>query len=45
MKRTVLMMEVQIMKGYVVADGFMGFVEGVYELFATEQDYYEYMAA
>ncbi len=37
--------EVKIMKGYVVADGFMGLVEGVYELFATEQDYYEYIAA
>ena len=33
------------MKGYIVPDGFMGFVDGRYELFATENDYYEYLAA
>ena len=33
------------MKGYVVSAGYMGLVDGIYELFATEEDYYEYMAA
>ena len=33
------------MKGYVVSEGYMGYVDGSYELFATETDYYEYMAA
>lgn len=33
------------MKGYVVGDGYMGYVDGTYELFATEEDYYEYVAA
>lgn len=33
------------MKGYVVSAGYMGLVDGNYELFATEEDYYEYMAA
>ncbi len=33
------------MKGYVVSAGFMGYVDGEYELFATEEEYYEYMAA
>lgn len=32
------------MKGYVVAAGFMGLVDGRYELFATEDEYYEYVA-
>lgn len=31
------------MKGYIVAGGFMGYVDGAYRLFASEQDYYEYM--
>ena len=30
------------MKGYVVSAGYMGLVDGNYELFATEEDYYEY---
>lgn len=33
------------MKGYVVSAGYMGLVDGIYELFATEDEYYEYMAA
>lgn len=32
------------MKGYYVADGYMGYVEGRYMLFASDSDYYEYMA-
>ena len=31
------------MKGYFVKDGFMGFVNGMYRLFADETDYMEYM--
>lgn len=31
------------MKGYIIAGGFMGFVEGEYMLFACESDYWEYM--
>ena len=30
-----------LVKGYAVPDGFMGFVEGKYQLFETEQAYYE----
>ena len=33
------------MKGYVIDEGYMGYVDGEYELFATEEDYYDYMAA
>ncbi len=31
------------MKGYNTADGFMGFVDGRYMLFASEEDYREYV--
>ena len=31
-------------KGYVVPSGYMGYVYDRYMLFATEQDYLEYMA-
>lgn len=31
------------MKGYAVADGYMGFVEKEYMLFASEADYIDYM--
>lgn len=31
------------MKGYVVANGYMGYVEGKYMLFACEEDYIEYI--
>ena len=31
------------MKGYYVANGYMGYVEGKYILFASEDDYKEYM--
>lgn len=31
------------MKGYAVADGYMGLVEESYMLFASEADYMEYM--
>lgn len=30
------------MKGYVVEAGYMGFVQGVYMLFANEEDYLDY---
>lgn len=33
------------MKGYNVEAGYMGYVDGVYILFADENDYYEYMEA
>lgn len=32
------------MKGYYVADGYMGYVDGRYMLFASDLDYYEYMS-
>lgn len=31
------------MKGYVIAEGYMGYVEGCYMLFASENEYQEYM--
>ncbi len=31
------------MKGYVTANGYMGFVDGSYVLFASEEDYREYL--
>lgn len=31
------------MKGYAVADGYMGCVDGTYMLFASEADYMEYI--
>lgn len=31
------------MKGYYVPTGYMGYVEGKYMLFASENEYYEYM--
>lgn len=31
------------MKGYTTAEGYMGFVDGSYILFATIQEYYEYI--
>lgn len=31
------------MKGYTTASGYMGYVEGTYILFASEEDYREYM--
>ncbi len=31
------------MKGFHTGDGYMGYVEGRYILFASEIDYYEYM--
>ena len=33
------------MKGYTVSDGYMGYVDGGYILFASEEDYREYMEA
>lgn len=35
--------EVQIVKGYFVADGYMGYVDGSYLLFADESDYKEFL--
>ncbi len=32
-----------IMKGYVVNNGYMGMVNGSYMLFASEEDYLEYL--
>lgn len=32
------------MKGYFVSGGYMGLVDGRYQLFATESDYLEYLA-
>ncbi len=31
------------MKGYVTASGYMGLVEGRYILFASEEEYWEYL--
>ncbi len=31
------------MKGYITANGYMGLVEGRYILFASENEYLEYM--
>lgn len=31
------------MKGYYVSNGYMGYVDGVYRLFADESDYLEWM--
>ena len=35
--------EVFFMKGYVTACGYMGYVENEYILFASEDDYFEYV--
>ena len=32
------------MKGYVTASGYMGYVDGQYILFASEEDYREYIS-
>ncbi len=32
------------MKGYTVESGYMGYVDGVYMLFASELDYKDYIA-
>lgn len=31
------------MKGYFVTAGYMGYVDGAYMLFASEEDYMDYM--
>ena len=31
------------MKGYSISDGYMGFVDGRYMLFASEEEYQEYL--
>lgn len=33
------------MKGYIVTEGYMGYVDGDYMLFASEADYFEYISA
>ena len=33
------------MRGFFTSNGFCGLVDGVYRLFASEQDYYEFCAA
>ena len=35
--------EDSIMKGYAVESGYMGYVDGVYMLFASEMDYEDYI--
>lgn len=37
--------EVIFMKGYVTASGYMGLVDGTYILFASEEEYREYLEA
>ena len=37
--------EVLIMKGYIVHNGYMGYIGGNYLLFASESDYREYFEA
>jgi len=32
------------MNGYNISDGFMGLVDGIYMLFASEDDYYDYIS-
>lgn len=41
--RTKNLKGVFFMKGYVVENGYMGYVDGKYMLFADEADYREYM--
>ena len=36
-------MEVNMMKGYLTASGYMGFVEDSYMLFASEEEYREFL--
>lgn len=31
------------MKGYIVGNGYMGYINGRYRLFANEEEYREYM--
>lgn len=33
----------EMLEGYFVADGYIGLVDGKWMLFATEQDYIEYV--
>lgn len=33
------------MKGYFTGNGYMGYVDGRYILFASESEYYDYMEA
>lgn len=40
-----ILKEVKDMKGYITANGYMGLVEGRYILFASEEDYREYLEA
>ena len=35
--------EAKTMRGYFTSCGYMGLVDGVYKLFATESDYIDYM--
>lgn len=32
-----------MLKGYFVSDGYMGYVDGQYKLFADESDYIDYI--
>ena len=31
-----------MLKGYYVNEGYMGYINGIYMLFASESDYYDY---
>ena len=42
-KRNQNVKEIVLMKGYIVNNGYMGYIGGVYQLFASESDYREYM--
>ena len=37
--------KVLTMRGYFTHNGFCGLVDGVYRLFASESDYYEFMSS
>lgn len=32
-----------MLKGYYVNEGYMGYINGIYMLFASESDYYDYV--
>lgn len=43
MKKIIEMTGGSMMKGYFVNNGYMGLVEGSYMLFASEEDYLDYL--
>ena len=42
-KETKISKGVDFMKGYATADGYMGYIDGEYQFFATEADYRDYL--